>query len=118
MNNPNPLKDQSFDFAIEIFTFSRKLKQLREYEIANQILRSGTSIGANIEEAIRAHTKKDFAAKISISHKEAGETDFWLRLLIASDVLKEESLHLRKKIDPIIRMLCATTKTIQPRVSH
>lgn len=118
MTHPNPLKEQSFDFASEIFRFCKKLRELKEYEVANQLLRSGTSIGANIEEAIRAHTKKDFAAKISISHKEAGETDFWLRLLIANNVLKEESDRLRQKLDPIIRMLCATTKTIHPRVAR
>ncbi len=115
MNHPNPLKEHSFNFAVETFRFCKKLRLLKEYEVASQLLRSGTSIGANIEEAIRGHTKNDFAAKISISHKEAGEADYWLRLLIANKILDEESNKLRQDLDHIIRMLCATLKTVRLR---
>jgi four helix bundle protein len=111
----SPLKKKSFEFAIDIVHFCKLLREKKEYELSSQLLRSGTSIGANIAEACRAQTKKDFVAKNSIAHKEAGETDFWLCLIIATKIFVSEPRALRKRLDEIVRMLCATLKTLNPR---
>ncbi len=78
----NIVQEKSFAFAVRIITASRHLQvECGEPVLSRQLLRSGTSIGANIEEAIAAQSKKDFLAKMSISMKEARETFYWLRLL-------------------------------------
>ena len=69
-----PIKERSFIFAVEIVKFCNHLKELRQYEISNQLIRSGTSIGANLREASNGYTKKDFIYKVSIAQKEADET--------------------------------------------
>lgn len=76
-----PIKERSFKFAIEIVKFCNHLKELRQYEISNQLIRSGTSIGANLREATNGYTKKDFIYKVSIAQKEADETIYWLEIL-------------------------------------
>ena len=86
----------------------------REYTLSKQILRSGTSIGANIEEARYGYSRKDFAAKIYIALKECGETLYWLELLYETDYLTEEEYgSLQKDCDGIRRMLSATTKSVR-----
>ena len=77
----NIIAVKSYDFAVMIVNLSRNLVRQREYVISKQILKSGTSIGANIEEAIGGISKRDFRAKMSISYKEARETHYWLRIL-------------------------------------
>ena len=102
-----PIKDRSFKFAIEIVRFCNRLKELRQYEISNQLIRSGTSIGANLREASNGYTKKDFIYKISIAQKEADETIYWLEILNEvlneSEVepLKNEAMQLLKIIKTI-----------------
>ena len=76
----NVVLNKSFDFAIEIIELYKILKSKNEFVISKQLLRSGTSIGANIEEANAAQTKKDFATKMSIASKEARETRYWLKI--------------------------------------
>lgn len=115
MKKVNPIRDKSFKFALGVIHLCKKLRRMHEYEIAKQLLKSGTSIGANIEEAMRAHSKKDFAAKFTISHKESSETDFWLRLIIESGTEKEESTGLRKDLDEILRIQTAIIKTVHFR---
>jgi four helix bundle protein len=73
--------NKSFDFAINIFSLYKKLVAANEYVLYKQLLRSATSIGANIQEALAGQTKKDFAFKMSIASKEARETKYWLMLL-------------------------------------
>ncbi len=75
------LRAMSLDFAVEIIKLVKFLKLQKESVVANQIGRSGTSIGANIHEAQFAHGKADFIAKLQIALKEAGETSYWLQLL-------------------------------------
>ncbi|RYD71408.1 MAG: four helix bundle protein, partial [Sphingobacteriales bacterium] len=83
-----------------------------EYVLIKQLLRSGVSIGANVEEAIGAQTKKDFIAKISISYKEARETKYWLRLLRDSEFLKpNEADLLLTDIEEILKILAQILKT-------
>ena len=86
MNEPNEnivLKNR-FDFALEIIRLYRTGQENREYVMSRQLLRSGTSIGANIEEACAGQSRNDFIAKMCIASKEARETHYWLRLLQAS----------------------------------
>jgi len=76
----NPIVKLSFEFALEIIEFAELLESKRKFVIAKQILKSGTSIGANVHEAQNAESKADFIHKIKIAAKEADETDYWLNL--------------------------------------
>ncbi len=80
MERRNEILDLSFEFALEIIEFSELLESNRKYVIARQILKSGTSIGANIREAQSCESRADFIHKLKIAHKEAIETDYWLLL--------------------------------------
>lgn len=87
----NVIQQKSFVFAIRIVNAYKYLtEQKKEFVLSKQLLRSGTSIGANVEEAIGGQSKKDFITKISISYKEARETKYWLNLLTATDYLDEK----------------------------
>ena len=94
---PNAVRDKSFAFASRIVKVYKHLQvEQREYVLSKQLLRSGTSIGANVEEALAGVSKADFQHKLSISAKEARETSYWLRLLYDNDYLSPaafESLH-------------------------
>ena len=113
ITNNNPIVEKSLDFAIRIVKLSRYLRaKKKEYVLSKQILKSGTSIGANIAEAQRGQTKADFVAKMSISLKEANETMYWLMLLYRTDILtttEYESLY--KDLDEILSLLTAICKT-------
>lgn len=113
IKNNNPIVEKSLDFAIRIVKLSRYLRtKKKEYVLSKQILKSGTSIGANIAEAQRGQTKADFVAKMSISLKEANETMYWLTLLYRADILtttEYESLY--KDLDEILSLLTAICKT-------
>ena len=88
---PNPAKDKSYAFALRIVKLYRHLcENKKEYTLSKQLVRSGTSIGANVEEAIGAQSKKEFGAKMSIAYKESRETHYWLRLLRDSEYLTEK----------------------------
>lgn len=82
---------KSYDFAIQIVKLYKYLVEIKkEYTLSKQLLRSGTSIGANIEEAQGGQSRKDFFAKLTVSYKEARETKYWLRLLTDSHYLENE----------------------------
>ncbi len=86
----NIVLDKSYLFSVRIVKLYKHLTEnKKEYNLAKQILRSGTSIGANIEEAVGGISRKDFKAKLSISYKEARETKYWLRLLKDTDYIDE-----------------------------
>jgi four helix bundle protein len=94
------------------------LKKEKEFVLSKQLLRSGTSIGANIEEAIAAQSRKDFIHKMSISSKEARETAYWLKLLQKSDLTNiDVSLYLNE-IDQIIRIITSIIKTSQSSIQN
>lgn len=79
---PNPLLDKSFNFSVQVVEFCYSIQQYeKEYIISKQLMRSGTSIGANIEESQGAISKADFISKLHISLKEARESIYWLRIL-------------------------------------
>ena len=89
----NKLVDLSVAFAVEILNLVNFLKGQHETIICNQIGRSGTSIGANIHEAQYAHGKADFVSKLQIALKEAGETSYWLLLLVKTNIISEDEYN-------------------------
>jgi four helix bundle protein len=90
MDSGNIIADKTFDFAGKIIKTYRTLsKENREFVLSKQLLRSGTSIGANVEEAIGGSSKRDFKYKLQIAYREARETKYWLRVLHHSDYLQE-----------------------------
>lgn len=86
MKKDNVIAEKSFEFALKIIQLYKKLQLENEFVISKQVLRSGTSIGANIQEASAAFSKKDFIHKMSIASKEARETKYWLRLINKSNL--------------------------------
>jgi four helix bundle protein len=90
------ITERSFLFAVRIVRFCRFLERHDNVSrtLAGQLLRSGTSIGANVEEVQAGQSKSDFIAKMSIARKEARETNYWLRLLVASDIVEQRSKSL------------------------
>ena len=107
------VEEKSFQFAVRIVRMSRCLKKrFREYDLSSQILRSGTSIGANIAEAQQAQSRADFLSKLSIALKEASETGYWLRLLNATGLLSElEFSSLFNDCTELQKLLTAIIKT-------
>jgi len=97
MANNNIVLEKSFAFAVRIVKLCKYLREDKhERVLSRQILRSGTSIGANVEEAVGAQSHKDFISKVSIAHKENRETNYWLRLLHETEYLSDtqfNSLH-------------------------
>ncbi len=110
----NIIQIKSYDFAlriIKLYLYLKKEKQ--EYILGKQILRSGTSISANVEEALGGQSDRDFLAKISISYKEARETHYWIRLLADSGFIKlAEKESLLKDCDELLKIIGSTQKTI------
>ena len=88
----NILKDKTYQFALMIIQLYKTLHEKNEYILSKQLLRSGTSIGANTEEATAAQSRKDFISKMSIASKEARETHYWLRLIRDNKTLEENDL--------------------------
>jgi len=110
------IKNKSFEFSLKIISLYKKLLNENEFIISKQLLKSGTSIGANIEEALAGQSKKDFIAKMSISSKEARETKYWLRLLKESDLTSTNVNELI--IDEIIKILTSIVKTSQQSLTE
>ena len=114
----NEILEMSFDFALEIIELTRYLKLNKEFVISNQLLKSGTSIGANISEAQAAQSTKDFIAKMSIASKEARETEYWIRLLDKSKTIDsyENKSKLFDQIHSIVKLLTSIIKTTQEKI--
>ncbi|MFT7899493.1 four helix bundle protein [Tenacibaculum ascidiaceicola] len=108
----NPLQNKSYDFALSIIKLSKSLMTInKEFVLSKQVLRSGTSVGANIVEANGAISKADFSAKISIAYKECLETKYWLSLLKDSEELRiDEYEELFEKADEIAKILFSILK--------
>ncbi|WP_278554759.1 four helix bundle protein [Elizabethkingia bruuniana] len=107
----NLIQNKTFEFALEIIKFYEICKSQNEFILAKQILRCGTSIGANVEEAIAAQSKKDFISKLSIANKEARETRYWLRLYEFSNLVQFNLDFYLKEIESIINILTKIIKT-------
>jgi len=119
MKKDNIIQQKSYAFAVRIVKLSRYLRDVKkEYVLSKQLLRSGTSIGANIEEAIGGQSEKDFFAKLTISYKEARESHYWIRLLTDTDYLsKEESISFLRDTDELLKIIGSIQKSIKSRNS-
>ena len=104
------IQKKSFHFALDVISLYRELQEHREYVLSKQLLRSGTSIGANVEEATAAQSRRDFVAKMAIASKEARETKYWLRLLQQSQLVPVDLTKAIAQVDEIIRILTAIVK--------
>jgi four helix bundle protein len=108
----NIIVEKTFQFAVQILKFSPIIQDLKQFVLANQLLRSGMSIGANTREAQNAESKADFIHKFKIAAKEADQTEYWL--LLASEIVKDrliqQLLDDLKIIQKIITKIIATTK--------
>jgi four helix bundle protein len=109
------IKDKAFKFALEIINLYKKLQEQKEFIISNQLFRSATSIGANIEEALQGQSKADFIAKLSISLKESHETKYWLNLLKFGKLTNVNLDSFLKEIDEIINILTRIIKTTKDK---
>lgn len=108
----NIVKDKNFDFAIDIVNLYKELVAKKEFVMSKQLLRSGTSIGANIREAEFAQSKADFIHKMSISLKEANETDYWLELLYKTEFIGEIIFNkFKMKSTEILKILVKIVKS-------
>ncbi len=106
------VKDKSYAFALRVITLARFLRDRKEYELASQLLRAGTSIGANMEEALAGISRPDFIAKMGIASKEARETHYWLRLLHDSKIVPSGRIvTLIQESEGLCRILTAIVKT-------
>ena len=105
--------EKSFEFAVRIVNLSKYLtSRKKEYVLSKQLLRAGTSIGANISEAQRGQSKADFTAKMAIALKEAYETEYWLRLLYRTKYLQEKEYNsIHSDICELISILISICKT-------
>ena len=112
--NENIIVDKSFDFALDIVKLYRRLISTHnENVIFKQLIRSATSIGANIREALRGESRKDFSHKLSISLKEANEAEYWLELLIASGYIEDkEGKQLLAKCKELCNILYSIVRTL------
>ena len=114
----NILQEKSFAFAVRIVNLYKYLcDEKKEYVLSKQILRCGTSVGANLEEGIGAQSEKDFLSKISISYKEARETTYWLKLLFATNYLsKEQTDSLLQDADELCKILAKIILTLKNKL--
>ena len=117
MEKQNLIADKTFSFALLIIDVCKQLNQQKEFDIKRQLFRSGTSIGANIQEAIGAASSRDFVAKMNIALKEARETKYWLSLINRSSHFTLDVADLVFEIDSILRMLSAIVKTSKSKLA-
>jgi len=112
----NLIKTKTFNFALKSIDVYKLLLASNEYVLSKQFLKSGTSIGANVEEADAGYSKKDFAAKMSIASKEARETLYWIRLIEAGKFIEYDFEEIKQECESIIRILTAIVKTSQSSI--
>jgi len=115
MKKDNVIQIKSYNFAIRIVELYKHLSaEKKEFVLSKQLLRSGTSIGANIEEAIGGQSRKDFYAKLTISYKEARESHYWIRLLKDTNYLSQEQYDsLIFDIEELLKIIGSIQKTIR-----
>jgi len=116
------IKEKSYAFALQIIGLHKKLVKHNEFVFSKQMLRSGTSIGANVEEALAGQSRADFLSKISIASKEARETNYWLRLLRDSGTLDTSGIaSLVAESESIVNILTSivkTTSSVKPKTQN
>jgi four helix bundle protein len=112
MEKKNVIKEKSFSFAIDVVSLYKILIERKEFVLSKQMLRSGTSIGANIREAEHAQSKVDFIHKLSIALKEANETEYWIDLLYETKYLNlTEFENIKPKIIELLKLLTSIINT-------
>ena len=119
MKKSNVILEKSFDFGLRIINLHLYLKEQKVDRILYlQILRSGTSIGANVEEAMGGSSKKDFIQKLRIAYRETRETIYWLRLLAAGKIMEEKiALSLQADCEELKNILAAIVNTASSNIS-
>lgn len=111
----NLIKDKSFAFSLNIISLYKELQDEKEYVLSKQLLRSGTSIGANVAESEAAQSRADFVHKLSIAAKEARESKYWLQLLEKSELTQINVSGYLTEIESVIKILTAIVKTTSSR---
>ncbi len=116
----NVVREKSFAFAIRVVrAYQHLVSEKKEFVLSKQFLRSGTSIGANVEESISGQSDADFISKLSIAYKEARETLYWIRLMKATDYLTEtQSQSLQNDAEEICRILSKILTTTKERINN
>ena len=110
----SPIQVKSYEFSVAIVKLYRELMEKNEYIFARQILKSGTSIGANVEEAVGAQSRKDFYMKITIAFKEAKESNYWLRLLRDCHFIEPKPAdELIIQVNELLKILTAIRRTVK-----
>ncbi len=119
MKQENIIQQKSYAFAIRMVKLYQHLSsEKREYVLSKQLLRSGTSIGANVEEAIGGQSERDFFAKLNIAYKEARESKYWINLLTDTDYLTQnQSASLLIDIEEILKISGSILKTLRDKNS-
>lgn len=119
MKDGNPVLEKSYAFALRIVKLARWLgAEEKEYVLSKQLLRSGTSVGANVEEAIGGQSEKDFLSKISIAYKETRETHYWLRLLHDSGLLTADQFtSIITDCDELLKIIGSICKTTRQKLN-
>ena len=113
----NIIKEKTYKFALDIIILYKKMRDQNEFILSKQVIRSATSIGANVEEAMAGQSRKDFISKMAISSKEARETNYWLRLLRDSQLCEGiDYTDLIKESEEIIKILTSIVKTSQKEI--
>ena len=113
----NPIREKSYAFALRIVKMCKWLANVMgEKVLMRQVLRSGTSVGANVEEAIGSYSEREFASKMQIAYKEALETRYWLRLLHDSQTLDDKTFDsINADCEEIVTLLSSITKTLRAK---
>lgn len=114
----NSIKEKSFNFALDIIDLYKKLVKNSEFVISKQLLKSGTSIGANVSEAEAGSSKRDFLNKMAIASKEARETEYWLKLLGQSELTTLNLDKYLSEISEIKKMLTSIVMTTQTNIRN
>jgi four helix bundle protein len=120
MKEGNVVQEKSYAFAVRVVKVYRHLaEEKKEFVLSKQLLRSGTSIGANVEEAIGGQSDKDFYAKLNISYKEARESKYWIRLLTDTEYLTEkQSESLLSDIEELLKIIGSILKTLRNKTPN
>lgn len=114
MKKDNLIQQKSYQFAPEIIWLAQKLNDNKQFVISTQILKAGTSIGANVEEGIGGQSRKDFTAKLAISYKEARESHYWLRLIRDAKLYDASEINQRlSECEEILRILTAILNKVK-----
>jgi four helix bundle protein len=112
------LQEKSENFAVRVVNLYKFLVKKQEFEISKQLKRSGTSVGANITEALFGSSKKDYLAKMYIAFKECNETMYWLRVLHRTDYLNDSEYNsIYGDCSELVKMLASTIKTTKENLN-